>query len=140
VLPEGRPEGVGGRAKRERETAAVDRDGTMLETKLDLIAKRARGEPSLKFNSLAHLLNEAFLAECYGMLKKGKAPGVDGVSVEAYGEGLEGKLKELVERMKAKRYRPQPVRRVFIPKRLCQNHGCKFTEHLGTLLVHQQVP
>jgi group II intron reverse transcriptase/maturase len=88
----------------------------MLETKLDLIAKRAQGESGLKFNSLAHLLNEAFLAECYGMLKKGKAPGVDGVSVEAYGEGLEEKLKELVDRMKAKRYRPQPVRRVFIPK------------------------
>lgn len=88
----------------------------MLETKLDLIAKRAHGEPKLKFNSLAHLLNEQFLAECYGMLKKGKAPGVDGVSVEAYGEGLEEKLKELVGRMKAKRYRPQPVRRVYIPK------------------------
>ena len=41
-------------------TAAVDRDGTMLETKLDLIAKRAKGEPKLKFDSLPHLLNESF--------------------------------------------------------------------------------
>ena len=95
---------------------SVYRDGIMLETKLDLIAKRAQREPKVKFNSLAHLLNETFLAECYGKLKKRKAPGVDGVSVEAYGEGLEEKLKELVGRMKAQRYRPQPVRRVSIPK------------------------
>lgn len=88
----------------------------MLETKLDLIAKRARQEPTHKFTSLAHLLNETFLAECYGMLKKRKAPGVDGISVEEYGEGLEEKLKELVGRMKARQYRPQPVRRVHIPK------------------------
>lgn len=88
----------------------------MLETKLDLITKRAKQEPTLKFTSLAHLLNGTFLAECYGMLKKRKAPGVDGVSVGEYGEGLEENLKELVGRMKAKRYRPQPVRRVYIPK------------------------
>lgn len=88
----------------------------LLETKLDLIAKRAKAEPKTRFTTLAHLLNEEFLAECYGELKRGKATGVDGVSVAEYGEDLEEKLKGLVSRMKAKQYRPQAVRRVYIPK------------------------
>jgi len=88
----------------------------LLETKLDLIAKRAKREPKTRFTTLAHLLDEQFLAECYGELKRRKAPGVDGVSVEEYGKDLEEKLKGLVSRMKAKQYRPQAVRRVYIPK------------------------
>ena len=88
----------------------------LLETKLDLITKRAKEEPKTRFTTLAHLLNEESLAECYGELKRGKAPGIDGVSVAEYGEDLEEKLKGLVGRMKAKQYRPQAVRRVCIPK------------------------
>jgi retron-type reverse transcriptase len=38
------------------------------------------------------------------------------VDVEQYEENLLGNLKDLVERMKNGRYRPQPVRRVYIPK------------------------
>lgn len=66
--------------------------------------------------SLAHLLNETFLAECYQELKKKKAPGIDGVSVEEYGKDIQNNLQVLVRRMKEKSYRPQPVRRVYIPK------------------------
>ena len=41
---------------------------------------------------------------------------VDGVTKEQYGQGLEDHLRDLHERMKAKRYRHQPIRRVHIPK------------------------
>jgi retron-type reverse transcriptase len=88
----------------------------LLETKLGLITKRAKRERDCRFTSLAHLLDEKFLAACYGELKKRKAPGIDGMSVEEYGKGLEERLKGLVERMKAKQYRPQAVRRVYIAK------------------------
>jgi group II intron reverse transcriptase/maturase len=84
--------------------------------KLKLIAERAKQDKKVKFTSLAHLINEESLAACYRELKKDKACGIDGVTVEAYGENLEEKLKELVQRMKEKRYRPKPVRRVYIPK------------------------
>ena len=94
-----------------------------VETKLGILTEKARANPKLRFTSLAHLLNEEFLKGCFKEIKRkkasggrDKAPGVDGMSVEEYGENLEVNLKTLVERMKAKAYRPQPVRRTYIPK------------------------
>ena len=84
--------------------------------KLALISKRARKEPKCQFISLAHLLNEGFLKECYYKLGRDRASGIDGVSWKEYGEHLDENLKALVARMKAKRYKPQPVKRVYIPK------------------------
>jgi RNA-directed DNA polymerase len=85
-------------------------------TTLALISERARKEPSCQFTSLAHLLNERFLEECYYSLGRDRASGIDGVSWKEYGEQLDDNLKDLVARMKAKRYRPQPSKRVYIPK------------------------
>src|SRR2546427_4998720 len=41
-------------------------------------------------------------------------PGVDGVTVEAFGEQLEANLAALVVELRAKTYRPQPVRRGWV--------------------------
>ena len=84
--------------------------------KLKLIAERAKRDRKVKFTSLAHLIDEESLAVCYRELKKDKACGIDGVTVEAYGEKLKENLKVLVQQMKEKRYRPKPARRVYIPK------------------------
>ena len=46
---------------------------------------------------------------------KGKH-GVDGVTIEEFEAGLEANIKQLHEELKGKTYRPQPVRRVYIPK------------------------
>jgi RNA-directed DNA polymerase len=42
--------------------------------------------------------------------------GVDGQSLEAFGQGLDDNLQRLHEELRTDRYRPQPVRRVNIPK------------------------
>lgn len=84
--------------------------------KLTLISERAFREPDCQFTSLAHLLDERFLEHCYHRLGKDRASGVDGVTWSEYGEHLEENLRDLVARLKAKRYRPQPARRVHIPK------------------------
>jgi len=85
-------------------------------TKLALISEKARKEPKFQFTSLAHLLDERFLKECYFSLGRERASGIDGVSWKEYGEHLDENLRNLVVRMKAKRYTPQPARRVYIPK------------------------
>jgi group II intron reverse transcriptase/maturase len=86
------------------------------QTKLALISERALRETKLKFTSLAHLLDVGFLRECYLELGRDRASGIDGISWQEYGEHLDENLENLVERMKAKRYRPQPAKRVYIPK------------------------
>ena len=45
-----------------------------------------------------------------------KAVGIDGVTKEEYGKNLEENLESLVGRLKKKSYKPQPARRVEIPK------------------------
>jgi len=88
----------------------------LTQTKLALISERARKEPKLQFTSLAHLLNARFLKECYYSLGRDRASGIDGVSWKEYGEQLDENLTNLVARMKVKRYKPQPAKRVYIPK------------------------
>jgi len=50
-------------------------------TKLALISELARKGPKLQFTSLAHLLNEEFLKECYYNLGRDRASGIDGVRI-----------------------------------------------------------
>ncbi len=88
----------------------------LTQTKLALISQRARTGPKLQFNSLAHLLNEGFLKGCYFELGRDRACGIDNVSWQEYGENLDENLNDLVQRMKAKRYKPLPAKRVYIPK------------------------
>ena len=56
------------------------------------------------------------LRECFYLLNRDKASGVDNVTFEEYEKDIETNLQNLVERMKGFSYRPQPVRRVYIPK------------------------
>jgi RNA-directed DNA polymerase len=80
---------------------------------------KAKNSPDYRFYALydklyrRDILGWAFL-RC---LQNGGAPGVDGQSfadIEAYGE--DRWLDELTEELRSGTYRPQPVRRVFIPK------------------------
>ena len=87
-----------------------------METKLHLITKRAIEDKRFKFTSLAHLLNETSLKECFYMLEKDKAAGVDEVTFEEYEMYLNTNIQKLVKRMKTGKYYPQPVRRAYIPK------------------------
>ena len=108
--------GLAVKAWEDRDTFSTRRGGQRKSTKLSSLSVRAREDTRMRFTSLAHYLTVDFLRECFRELKRNKATGVDGVTVEEYGKRLEENLKELVQRLKAKRYRPKPVRRVYIPK------------------------
>ena len=87
-----------------------------MQTKLNQIIVKAKQDKRLKFTSLAHLINEENLAKCYSELKRNKACGIDEMTVAEYGVNLKERLNLLIEAMKSKRYQPQPVKRVYIPK------------------------
>jgi len=108
--------GLAGMRGELRDTIARHGTGARLSTEIKSLTQRARRSPKYKFISLAHLLTEDFLLECFEELKGGKAPGIDGVTVKEYEANLRENLKDLVERLKRQRYRPRPVRRVYIPK------------------------
>ena len=84
--------------------------------KLSLISGHARRDQNFQFTSLAHLLNEEYLRDCYRSLKRNKAVGIDKVGWEEYGRNLDNNIAELVSRLKRKNYKPIPARRVYIPK------------------------
>jgi RNA-directed DNA polymerase len=87
-----------------------------MSTGLRKVADRAKREPAARFHSLAHLIDEELLAGAFARLRSNAAVGVDGITKEHYGRDLQSNLRELHERLKTKRYRHQPIRRVHIPK------------------------
>ena len=80
------------------------------------VVERAKREPEGRFHSLAHLIDVPALERAYRRQRQDAAVGVDGVTKEQYGQDLEANLQDLHARLKAKRYRHQPIRRVHIPK------------------------
>jgi retron-type reverse transcriptase len=80
------------------------------------VRETARKYGKLKFTALLHHVTVGLLRESYYGLKRQAAPGVDGVTWEEYGEGLEGRLTNLHGRIHRGAYRAQPSRRVWIPK------------------------
>jgi len=80
------------------------------------VAERARRDPEARHFSLAHLIDEEALKRAFDRIRKGAAIGVDGITKEQYGVTLDENVRALRERMRAGKYRHQPIRRVHIPK------------------------
>lgn len=87
-----------------------------METKLERIAEVAKSEPKERFTSLIHLINKESLIQCHDEMKAKKASGIDEVTKEIYDSNLMENIEDLVARMKRQAYKPQPARRVYIPK------------------------
>lgn len=75
------------------------------------------------------------LRKAYKAVRRNKgAPGIDGVTVEAYGETLGEKLSQLQQEVLSWTYEPRPVKRVRIPK-----PGNQGERLLGIPRVHDRV-
>lgn len=81
------------------------------------VREAARRDSRQRFTALLHHVYEVErLRAAYKAVRKDAAAGVDGVTWKKYGEGLEGNLRDLSERLRRGAYRASPVRRVYITK------------------------
>ena len=86
-----------------------------VSTKEQRIAHLAHQAPRMAMD-LSHHMDMEWLKEAYRRTRKDGAVGVDGVSGENYGKGLEPKLQALLNAAKSGLYRAPAVKRVHIPK------------------------
>lgn len=87
-----------------------------MDTNLTRIAEIAKGKPKEKITSLAGMINEETLTKAHKEMSRRKAAGVDQITKDEYNNNLRKNISSLIERMKKQAYKPQPVKRVFIPK------------------------
>lgn len=89
---------------------------SVLPEKLQRVKQAAQRGGQERFTSLLHHVDQASLRRAFERVRKDAAAGVDGETVGSYAADLEANLEALCARVQGNRYRPQPVRRVYIPK------------------------
>ena len=87
-----------------------------VQTSLQGIAEKARRDRKYRFCDVYRLINEEMLLVAWNEINKNAASGVDRVTAREYGENLIENIRDLVLRLKEKRYKAKLVRRVYIPK------------------------
>jgi len=95
---------------------SLRRDGPTVIERLSYIHDRAQEQPTADFNNVYHLLKYDLLWLAFRRLKRKKASGVDGLSVDDYETNLRSNLQDLESRLQRGAYRPFPSLRKDIPK------------------------
>jgi group II intron reverse transcriptase/maturase len=80
------------------------------------IAELAKEDKERKFSSIAHLLTVDALQEAFRALRKDASAGVDRVTYTEYATEVQKNLEQLHDQLKIRKYRAQPLRRIYIPK------------------------
>jgi group II intron reverse transcriptase/maturase len=76
----------------------------------------ARSAAQTRFTALLHHIDQEALGRAFDRQRRRAAAGVDGITVQAYEQNLAANLQDLHRRIHTGRYRPSPVKRVYIPK------------------------
>jgi retron-type reverse transcriptase len=83
---------------------------------LDRVRQVARQDKDARFTALLHHVTVDRLRAAFWAIRPKAAPGVDGVTWEAYRHELGANLDDLHARLHSGRYHAKPSRRVYIPK------------------------
>jgi group II intron reverse transcriptase/maturase len=88
-----------------------------MDTQLVRFTQWAQQHPQTHYNALMGLLSKPEgLMHSFEVQPGNKASGIDRVSKSDYAHDVEARIKALSVKLRALSYRPQPVRRVYIPK------------------------
>jgi RNA-directed DNA polymerase len=98
------------------ETRPGRRAGPDVPNGLDRVRRIAATDKEARFTALMHHVSLERLVMAYWDLSPKAAPGVDGVTWEAYGQDLTANLRDLHERLQSGSYQARPSRRAYIPK------------------------
>jgi RNA-directed DNA polymerase len=90
--------------------------GLSVSSGLDRVRQVAERDKGARFTALLHHVTLARLMMAYQDISPKAAPGMDGVTWDAYGQDLVANLRDLHERVQQGRYRASPSRRAYIPK------------------------
>jgi group II intron reverse transcriptase/maturase len=89
---------------------------TSVTQALERIRRTAKERRKERFTALLHHVDPELLEAEFFALKKRAAAGADGVTWRDYEQNLKANLEDLHARVHRGAYRPQPSRRVYIPK------------------------
>src|SRR5262249_51135326 len=106
--------GTEGNASQQSPCRAQNRES--VSQALERIRQAARQRRNERFTSLTHHISIDLLGAAFYELKRNAAPGVDGLTWQAYEEDLEQNLIDLHARVHRGAYRALPSRRQYIPK------------------------
>ena len=106
--------GTKGNADQQSTRRAQDR--VSVSQALERVRQAARQKKKEKFTALLHHVAPAMLRTAFYALKRDAAPGIDGMTWEAYEADLDRRIEELHARVKSGAYRASPSRRSYIPK------------------------
>ena len=113
-------ESMEGRAPTERnseqEAAPHTQKWESASNGLDRVRQRAEADKTVCFNNLFHFLKVDLLRASFYELNRNAAPGLDGVTWQAYERELEDRLPELERELHIGSYRATPAKRGYITK------------------------
>jgi RNA-directed DNA polymerase len=106
-----RPEGIP-----DRKAEVRTQGRATLPANLARVNEAARRGRQTQFTALLHHIDVDALGRSFHRQRKKASAGVDGITAKDYADNLEENLNDLCDRVHSGRYRPQPVRRTYIPK------------------------
>jgi group II intron reverse transcriptase/maturase len=116
VLKPVKADGAKGVTNQHFPKGSTGNTGGYVNVEQELKEIRYQSRTYAKLETLMNRVNECSLKEEHRKQEQRKAVGIDGVTKAEYGEKLDENVSDLITRMKKFSYKPQPVRRAYIPK------------------------
>src|SRR5215471_11960824 len=107
---------TGTKGNADQQSTRRTQDRASVSQALERVRQTARQRKKERFTSLLHHIGPAMLRTALYALKRDAAPGVDGITWEAYEQDLDHRIEDLHARVQRGAYRALPSRRSYIPK------------------------